>query len=207
MTSPDTTQARPEFRLGGDLTYKPTGANPGSPRYDVDEARAFAGDQVAYATLTDLPDLASSPHWEDRVRAEVLRERTKIVLPDQFPCIYETADSPHQAGVKYPKPSPWVVSPDIDMLTELLPTYQEAWDAYTAQWGEKSRRTFAVGRLDGLSTRGVYLPGTTPEQVMGHTMLVHTGIYRHAPEHIKAMHPQHASWVAAQAERIAAMRH
>ena len=208
MTSPDTTldtaQDPPQFQLGGDLTYQQATGMRGA-RYDVDEDRAFAGDQVAYATLADLPDLAASPHWEDRVRAEVLRERTKIVLPDQFPCIYETADSPTKADHKYPAPSAWVVSPDVDMLTRLLPIYQEAWDAYTSQWGPQSRRTFAVGALDGLSPRSVYLPGTTIEQVMAQTMYTHTGIYQRAPEHIKAMHPQHAGWMADRAARIAAM--
>lgn len=204
MTSPDTNASQPTFELGGALSYAPSTGSL-ADRYDVDEDRSFSDDPVAYATLSDIADLAASPHWEDRIRAEVLRERTKITLPDQFPCIYETADSPRKAGHKYPAPSAWVVSPDIDMLTALLPLYQEVWDAYTSQWGPNSRRTFAVGHLDGLSPRGVYLPGTTVEQVMGRTMQTHTDFYRRAPEHIKVMHPQHASWTADRAARAASM--
>lgn len=178
-----------------ELVYEPTRAGIDTGRYDVSTPRyGFDSDPVAAAGVTELARLATSPHWQDRVRAEVLRQEVKITLPDAFPCIYETADSPTQAGLKYPRPKPWVVSPDIEMLTALLPDYQELWDSYTSQWGPGSRRLFAVGRLDGLSPRGVYRPGTTPERVIGSTMLTHTGLYGRAPERLRRMHPQHAQW-------------
>jgi hypothetical protein len=186
-----------------DLAYTPTTVGIDTGKYDVGQFANYRGDTVSEATVRNLADLATSEHWEDRIRAEVLRERIEIRLPDQFPCIYETADSPSRAGLAHPRPNPWVISPDIDMLHALLDDYQELWDAYTSQWGEKSRRTFAVGRLDGLKPHGVYRPGTTPEQVIGSTMLTHTDMYGRAPERLRAMHPQHATWVADRERRMA----
>lgn len=116
------------------------------------------------------------------MRAEVLRRHTAITLPDQFPALYERLDSPHQQGVSRSRPHAWVVSSDIAMLEELLPRYQELWDAYTAQWGPDSRRLFAVGRLDGLSPNRVYLPGTSPEQVLTQTLRTHTDMRPKAPD-------------------------
>lgn len=186
------------------LVYQPTTAGLDAGRYDVSyPGREFRDDLVALAVFPDLPVLASSPHWEDRVRAEVLRQRLRVTLPDQFPCIYETADSPNQRRHPNPQPHPWVISPDLDMLTALLPDYQDLWDSYTSQWGDDSRRTFAVGRLDGLKPHGVYRPGTTPEQVIGSTMLTHERMYHRAPERLRAMHPRHADWEADRAAQAA----
>lgn len=175
-------------------------------RYDMGDfelryGKSFASDPVGSATVEDLAALMVSPNWEDRLRAEIVRARINVTLPDDFPCIYETPDSPHRSGTKDPEPNPWVVSPDIDMLTTLLPLYQELWDSYTNQWGPDSRRTFAVGRLDGLSVRGVYRPGATPEQVIGSTMLTHSRMYGTAPEHLRVMHPWHAQWTKGRAVR------
>ena len=122
-----------------------------------------------------------------------MRKRIRVTLPDGFPVIVETAESPNKQRDLHPQPHPWVVSPDIEMLHELLPDYQELWDGYTSQWGASSRRAFAVTRMDGLSPNGVYRPGTTPAQVIGYTMLRHE-MYGRALERLKAMHPQHAQW-------------
>lgn len=186
------------------LVYQPDTAGLDVGRYNVNHpGREFRDDLIAASDFPDLPALASSPHWEDRVRAEVLRQRLRVSLPDQFPCIYETVDSPNRQRHLTPQPHPWVISPDLEMLTSLLPDYQELWDSYTSQWGDSARRTFAVGRLDGLKPNGVYRPGTTPEQVIGSTMLTHEDMYRRAPERLRAMHPRHADWDAARAARTA----
>lgn len=177
-----------------DLRYEPNPVGIDSGDYRLDERRGFDEDWVSETSLADLPALAQSPDWEDRLRAEILRQRTRITLPDGFPCIYEVADSPHQANVLHPRPRPWVVSPDEGMLAELLPLYQEMWDHQTRQWGPGSRRVFAFGHLDGLSPRRVYRRGTTAAQVIGGAMLLHTDLYRTAPEHIRALHPMHKVW-------------
>lgn len=177
-----------------DLAYTPSPAGLDTSKYDVSRDSWFAGDPVFAFCVDDLAVLATSDHWEDRVRAEVLRRRLTITLPDQFPCIYETSDSPNQSRHKHKRPKPWIISPDIDMLHALLPGYQELWDNYTSQWGPGSRRTFAVGRLDGMTPHGVYRPGTTPEQVIGSTMLTHSDMYRRQPERLRRMHPQHEYW-------------
>lgn len=174
------------------LRYRPNSAGIDTGRYDLGSLGGFTDDPVTHAGLTDLASLATSADWEDRVRAEVLRQRLTITLPDQFPCIYETPGSPNLARNKHKRPQPWVVSPDIDMLHALLADYQELWDSYTAQWGPTARRTFAVGRLDGVSPHGLYRPSTTPAQVIGSTMLTHTDMYRHAPERLRQVHPRHA---------------
>lgn len=176
------------------IAYEPNSAGLDVGRYDLGSFSHFRDDLVAQTGLVHLTGLASSPDWEDRVRAEVLRQRLRITLPDQFPCIYETVDSPSRSGSAHlkPHPHPWVKSPDITMLEALLSDYQELWDAYTSQWGLTSRRTFAVGRLDGLSPGGLFRPGTTPEQVIGSTMLTHTDMYRRAPERLRQMHPRNA---------------
>ncbi len=179
-----------------DLRYVPLAVGHDLGRYDLRTGRLFAGDEVMSTPIDDMVALSRSTHWEDRVRAELLRDNYEIVLPDGFPCLFETPNSPKQSGHQHPKPKPWVVSPDIAMLEALLPDYQELWDSYTSQWGPDRRRVFAVGRLDGLSTSGIYRPGTTPEQVIGSTMLTHTDMYRRAPERLRAMHPMHATWTA-----------
>lgn len=186
------------------LNYQPTTAGLDTGRYDVAATDAWGADAVTSASVDDLPRLADSPHWEDRIRAEVLRRNLAIRLPDQFPCIYETADSPTKSAHMHKRPTAWVISPDLDMLRALLDDYQELWDAYTSQWGATSRRTFAVGRLDGLTPHGVYGPGTTPEQVIGATMLTHSDMYARATERLRAMHPLHAQWAADAAHRSSA---
>lgn len=179
------------------LTYTPNNVGIDSGDYRLDERMAFVEDWVSQTSLPDLAHLATSPHWEDRLRAEILRSRSRISLPDGFPCIYETPDSPSQERLLHPRPKAWVVSPDESMLTELLPVYQELWDHHTAQWGQTSRRVFALGHLDGLSPRRVYRPGTTVAQVIGGTMLLHTDFYQTAPDYIRAMHPMHDVWTGA----------
>ena len=161
-------------------------------RYEVSgltAARYWRDDIVTDMSITDLARLAASDDWRDRIRAEQVRAATKITLPDGFPCIYETADSPSQkrsSGIggtpmtpsdSTSRPYPWVVSPDLDMLTELLPEYQAMWDDYTEVmhpwWGPDSRRTFAVGHLDGLRATGVYRVGTTVDEVLRQTASLH----------------------------------
>ena len=162
--------------------------------FDVSFTADYSEDPVDGMSLGDLPRLTASPDWEDRVRAQVLLGRRHVKLPDQFPCIHETPDSPSHRGHVPRALFAWVISPDIEMLRALLPVYQELWDAYTSQWGPSSRRTLAVGRLDGLDPQRVYRPGTTPAQVIGHALLVHDGMYQRAPEHLKAMCPRHEQW-------------
>lgn len=187
------------------ITYTTSTALYDDRRYIIDQVNThmrFAKDPV-YATALDqdFPTLATvmlsqSPAWEDRVRAANLytSQRDLITLPDDFPCIYEPATSPRQAGVRFPQPHPWVVSPDEAMLCELLPLYQELWGTYEAQWPNSPMRHFEVGRLSGLSPNGVYRPGATPSQVIANTMLTHTGMYATAPEHLRKMHPQYEQW-------------
>ena len=196
-----------------DIVYRASSAGRDNIRYTVGGSShsfrydgPFQAAQGAGDTLFEALLLAASPHWQDRVRAEALlaAEHRPVTLPDGFPAIYEVEDSPNKARNKYRTRDPWVVSPDEAMLIELLPMYQELWDAYTAQWGPASRRVFAVGRLDGMSPRGVYRPGTTPEQVVGETMITHGDMYQRAPQHIKEMHPLHESWERSRRERLAA---
>lgn len=177
-----------------DLRYEPNTMGIDSGDYRLDERGGFAEDWVGATTIADLPALAQSPDWEDRLRAEILRQRTRITLPDGFPCIYELAESPSRSNTLHPRPRPWVVSPDEEMLAELLPVYQELWDHQTRQWGPGSRRVFALGHLDGLSPRRVYRLGTTAAQVVGATMLAHTDLYHTAPEHIRVLHPMYNVW-------------
>lgn len=165
----------------------------------------FRGDDVVVDAVLEpaniletAHELAQSPRWEDRLRAEALRQAAaeRITLPNGFPCIYEPADSPRHADSKYPRAFVWVISPDEAMLHELLPLYRELWAAYEAQWPNSAHRTFRFGRLDRLSVTSVYRPGTTVQQVIGSTMLTHTDMYRTAPAHLKAMHPQHEQWTS-----------
>lgn len=179
-----------------DLDYQPSTAGIDTGSYNLAHADSFRDDPVAQAGIDDLARLYASPHWEDRVRAELLRRRVQVTLPDQFPCIYERPDSPNNARSPKRPPFVWVVSPDIDMLARLLPDYQDLWDSYTSQWGPSSRRVFAVGRLDGLQPHRVYRPRTTPGQVMGSTMLTHEGMYGRAAERLRRMHPMYSVWQA-----------
>jgi hypothetical protein len=184
------------------LSYAPSTALRDNHRYDlanVNTALPFRDDDtIESAAAAELPPLETlllslSPRWEDRIRAAVLRleQHQSLALPDGFPCIYEPADSPRNEGVLRPRPHAWVVSPDEGMLHTLLPLYRELWAAYENQWPHSPNRTFEVGRLDGLKPYSVYRPGTTPEQVIGETMITHTDIYRTAPEHLRRMHPLH----------------
>ncbi|ROR75984.1 hypothetical protein SAMN06295974_3871 [Plantibacter flavus] len=185
-----------------------TADGPYSQRYrmgDHDVRRLMREDPVlAAAADADRPVLeqlllSSSPHWEDRVRAAALERhlRSSIRLPDGFPCIYEPADSPRNAGLLRPRDEVWVASPDVNMLNELLPLYQELWTAYEDQWPHSPNRVFVVGRLDGVSPTSVYRPGTTPGTILGDTMLTHSDMYRRAPAHLKHHHPLHDQWAAA----------
>lgn len=168
-------------------------------RYDLGTPRLFANDPVSELGIRDIAILSESPHWEDRIRAELIRDRRdSIALPDGFPAIYETQESPslNRPRVLHYRPArhSWVVSPDIEMLTELLPLYQTVWDNYTSQWTPDARRTFAVGRLDGLSTHGVYMPGATPADVIAQTFLTHGDIYRRQPIELQRLHPLYKQW-------------
>lgn len=149
---------------------------------------------TAAEALAQAAELARSPRWEDRVHAHQIVKATEVTLPDGFPCIFETADSPRRRGLRA-EPRAWVVSPDLGLLHALLPDYQELWDAYTSQWGPDSRRVFAVGTLDGLSPARVYEPGTTVEDVIGATLQTHGHeMYHRAPERLRAMHPRYEAW-------------
>jgi hypothetical protein len=163
------------------------------------------------AARTEIPSLQAvllslSPHWQDRIRAAALKEsfRDEITLTDGFPCIYEPATSPRNKGHLRPSNYAWVISPDEEMLHELLPLYRELWGSYEDQWPHTPNRTFEVGRLNGLSPFGVYRPGTTPAEVIGQTMITHTEMYRRAPEHLQRMHPLHEQWTKDRAKRGAA---
>ncbi|MET0885981.1 MAG: hypothetical protein ABWX92_05970, partial [Mycetocola sp.] len=150
-----------------EISYKPSTALIDDQRYRLDSVNTL--DRYPYdgvlsnAAASEYPDvqvtlLSLSPHWEDRIRAVALREsiRSEITLPDGFPCIYEPADSPRNADHLRPSPVVWVASPDEAMLHELLPLYEELWNAYENQWPHSPNRTFKVGRLDRLSPHGVY---------------------------------------------------
>lgn len=176
------------------LTYKPNSAGIDTGTYDLTD-HSFRGDPVACQSLNEIAHFLTSDHWEDRIRAELLRQQRSVTLPDQFPCIYETEDSPNQrrSGAHF-RLHAWVKSPDISLLRAVLDDYQELWDGYPAQWGPGARRTFAVGLHDGLSPYGVYRPGATPAQVIGSTMLTHPDMYRWASERLKRMHPNYPRW-------------
>ncbi|WP_026534626.1 hypothetical protein [Arthrobacter sp. H14] len=88
----------------------------------------------------------------------------------------------------------WVVSPDEEMLRELLPLYRELWASYEAQWPHSPDRVFELDRLDGVPPHQVYRSETTVEQVIGATMLTHSEMYRTAPQHLRRMHPSHTHW-------------
>lgn len=183
------------------LSYEPNNVGIDSGDYRLDERGAFSEDWVSQSSLADIVELSESPNWEDRLRAEIIRSRARITLPDGFTCIYETPGSPSQSGFKFPREKAWVVSPDEEMLADLLPVYQDLWDHHTRQWGDASRRVFALGYLNGLSPRRVYRPGTTVAQVIGGTMLLHTDFYQTAPDYIRAMHPMHDVWTGAKSSR------
>jgi hypothetical protein len=189
--------------------YTPTPALRDNHRYRIESVSADRfGEDAAFVDAREnaLPGLdvlllSVSPHWEDRIRAAALRETRadRITLPAGFPCIYEPADSPRNTDHVYAKAHAWVISPDVDMLHELLPLYQELWTAYEDQWPHTHNRSFTVGTLDNLSPLSVYRPGTTPAEVIGTTMLTHQDMYRIAPEHLRAMHPLHEQWTATRA--------
>lgn len=166
-----------------ELIYEP-GACDSHRGFDFGRYGRFDGDPVTCMSLDDVPRLAASADWRDRVRAEQIIQTDKVFLPDGFPCIFETEDSPnqnrsprtkHRSSMAY---RAWVVSPDEDMLKELLPDYQALWDddilVRNAHWGPSARRLFAVGTLDGLLPSSVYRPGTTPVQVLRATIALHT---------------------------------
>ena len=178
-----------------ELHYRPNPSGLDTHQFKTDFNANYTDDPVNAMGIDDLAVLAASPNWEDRVRAQVLHNRVKITLPDQFPCIYETPDSP--SGMRFGRNyrlHAWVISPDIDMLHTLLPDYQEVWDAYHSQWGPSSRRLMAVGRADGLAPHSVYRPGTTPDQVISNTLLTHDGMYHLMPDRFKKLHPRHELW-------------
>lgn len=193
------------------IEYLPSSVGLDSHRYTIDQVNTLrnypADERITAAVAAEFPHveielLGSSPHWEDRIRAEAVSAalRKEITLPDGFPCIYEPVDSPNMARVLHPRPNPWVVSPDMGMLEELLPLYRELWAAYENQWPHTPNRVFEVGRLDDLPARAVYRPGTTPAEVIGATMVTHDGIYARAPEHLRRMHPLHERWQQNNAE-------
>lgn len=170
--------------MNGDLIYTP-GTVMDNHRYEFDRWGRFDGDAVEDMSWDDIGALARSEDWQDRVRAKQLQESLIIRLPDQFPCIYETPDSPNLQ--RYPDTGvhretndmrAWVVSPDEDMLNELLPDYQGLWDHHilecNSHWGPSSRRTFAVGKLDRLRPSSLYRPGTTAVQVLRATIATHS---------------------------------
>jgi hypothetical protein len=186
-----------------EITYKASKIASIDQTYKIDTVNAispYAHDHVLVQALNEEhPSLQAlllefSPHWEDRIRAAALREHLHrdVTLPDGFPCIYEPAESPKRASVLNPAPFVWVASPDEEMLHKLLPLYRELWDSYENQWPHSENRQFVVGRLNGVSPRGVYRPGTTPAQVIGHTMLTHERMYGLAPAHLQQMHPRNA---------------
>lgn len=186
------------------ITYTPTSGREHS--YDVSgvnmlarfgqDAKIAEATEHSHLLLMEAAILAVSPHWEDRIRAEAIRQAAynSITLPNGFPCIYEPADSPKGARNSNARVFHWVVSPDEAMLHELLPLYRELWDSYESQWPHSPNRTFEVGRLDAVLPHRVFRPGTTPEQVIGATMLTHTDMYRRAPQHLREMHPSHHQW-------------
>jgi hypothetical protein len=192
--------AEPPLLEAPPLSYTPSTVLMDNHQYKIESVNASSRyeDDAMFqrSDLDDLPFLevallSYSPHWEDRIRAAVVREmvRDEITMPDGFPCIYEPAKSNRNA------PFVWVASADETMLQELLPLYRELWSAYEDQWPNTPNRVFEIGRLNNVSPHGIYRPGTTPEQVIGETMITHSDMYRRAPEHLKKLHPQHASWV------------
>lgn len=152
-----------------DIKYTPSTAG-FDLSYDISGYGRFGDDDVASMGWEDVESCATSPDWEDRVRAAHLLKRLKVTMPPGFVCIYERADSPEQQRderfLRFAKDKPWVVSPDIDMLEELLPHLQELWDNYTSQWGPTARRVFAIGPLDDVPVYRVYRPGVTADEVL-----------------------------------------
>lgn len=192
----------PSTVLGDAHRYAIEPVNTAHPyRQDAGFVRAATAEMPGLQALL----LSFSPRWEDRIRAEALSTslRSEITLPDGFPCIYEPADSPRKQGRGCAKDLVWVASPDEAMLSELLPLYRELWSAYESQWPSSPNRAFEVGRLNGLSARGIYRPGTTPADVIGQTMLTHSDMYRTAPSRLREMHPLHAQWTTSRASAAA----
>lgn len=149
-----------------------------SHRYELGTYIGFRDDEVAAMGIDDIARLAQSPDWEDRLRGQYLLNHCKILLPDGFPCIFEPVDSPAQShNGRLARVTPWVVSPDQDMLTDLLPEYQAMWDDYVLVqhhwWGPDARRTFVVGTLDELPSHGVFRVGTTVDDVLRKTANLH----------------------------------
>lgn len=168
-----------------DIAYRPYPST--VPYYSTGSSLLWYSDDVLISNsgIDELSSLARSPHWQDRIRAELVRSSIRVSLPDQFPVLYERADSPNQTRSQKPRETHWVISPDLGMLEELLPLYQELWDSYTSQWGPQSRRVMEVGLRDGLPPHQVYLPGTTVDQVIAHTMRVHPDMAPRAPKWAK----------------------
>lgn len=166
------------------ITY--SGPRQGST-YETSPRNYPADPVLADADAGDLAALMSSPHWEDRIRARVLADRLteQITMPAGFPCIVEPEDSPRRAQVLRPQALIWVASPDEDMLTELLPLYQELWDGYHSQWSSPGR-VFRLDHRDDVTTSKIYRPGTTAAQVLLATVDLHGHeMFRRAPQHVK----------------------
>lgn len=164
-----------------------------SHRFEFDNAHwRFEGDPAFADANGDLSEwimlagvLARSDAWEDRVRARAILQAVRPTLPDAFPVIYETEESPNLrrswAGpVEIPDPAyrsraehVWVAHPDHDLLVALLPEYQALWDAYTEQWGGAARRTFAVAPVDGVQVHSLYRPDTTADEILLSTRQLH----------------------------------
>lgn len=147
-------------------------------RFDMSRPWGWNGDVATDMGHADILGLTLSDRWEDRVRAAYLLRNRPVYLPGEFPCIYEVADSPNQVrNGALGRPHAWVVSPDLDMLTALLPEYQAMWDDYVLVmhpwWGDTARRVFAVGHLPHLEPHQLYRPGTTVDDVLRLTANLH----------------------------------
>ncbi|WP_311245264.1 MULTISPECIES: hypothetical protein [unclassified Microbacterium] len=166
---------------------------------NVNALSRFRGDHVlvearnAEHPYLEMMMLAASPHWEDRIRAKALHldlDR-EITLPDDFPCIYEPADSPRRRSAHHAKPFVWVASADEALLHQVLPHYRELWDSHQAQWPHSPNREFVVGRLSGIEPYAVFRPGATIADVIGKTLLTHPDMYERAPKHLQEMSFRH----------------
>lgn len=175
-----------------DLIFTPSTAVLDTREYELDGYSAWQGDPVSSMDATNLVALMESPHWQDRVRAAELMRRIKPTLPDQFPVIYERADSPSNNRDGVPNPHArefhWVKHPIIGVLHDTLAQYQAIWDAYTDQWGPGSRRLFAVGLRDQVSPYRVFRPEATTQDVLSGAFLTHRDMIGLQSVEVKAAH-------------------